>query len=350
MYEDYRVLFVDDEPNILSSLRRGLAEEEYLCHFASSGQEALRILKEEKIAVIVTDMRMPEMNGLELLLEVSSVSPETVKIVLSGYTQLPQILATINQVDIYKFITKPWVLEDVIIMLQKALDYYIMLEEHQNHKKVLEAKNLSYKNILNKINIIIADAKKSREIIEVSGKSILSFSMNYNPAENLIYHKLSSLQESLFELICRSVSCNMKEMHTEQIGSQITNYIHNLHENVTIEQDDEIHDTIEVNLEMLKTSIDALWLVFEEEFSANGFFLKIKNKDFLSFTVLCPHLVPEERDSVITKDSALELKIQLVRAALENSLALCNLKFQIAEIKGTLLSQITVVSTKNPEE
>ena len=68
MYENYRVLFVDDEQNILNSLRRGLADEEFYCHFATSGNQALEIMKQYNIAVIVTDMRMPEMTGLELLI------------------------------------------------------------------------------------------------------------------------------------------------------------------------------------------------------------------------------------------------------------------------------------------
>ena len=112
MYRGYSVLFVDDEVNILNALRRGLIDEEYTCYFAISGQQALRIMEAEKIAVIVTDMRMPGMDGLALLKEVAAKWPLTVKIVLSGFTQLQQILATINQVDIFKFITKPWKLEE----------------------------------------------------------------------------------------------------------------------------------------------------------------------------------------------------------------------------------------------
>lgn len=140
MYENYRVLFVDDEPNILNALRRGLAEEEYYCHFAGSGKEALEIIRKDKISVIVSDMRMPEMNGLELLTRVAELSPMTVKVVLSGYTQLPQILVTINQVDIFKFITKPWELDDFITVIRKCLDYYIIQEQNANYKKTLEAK------------------------------------------------------------------------------------------------------------------------------------------------------------------------------------------------------------------
>jgi DNA-binding NtrC family response regulator len=72
------VLFVDDEVNILNSLRRGLIDVDYKCFFASSGKEALEIMKENLISVIVTDMRMPEMDGLTLLKEVKEKYPMTV--------------------------------------------------------------------------------------------------------------------------------------------------------------------------------------------------------------------------------------------------------------------------------
>ena len=111
-YSEHTVLIVDDEVEILKSLSRGLHAEPYSLVFATSGMQALEaFVRDERISVIITDMRMPGMNGLELLKQVEEISPETIKIVLSGYTQLPQILATINSVNIYKFMTKPWDLE-----------------------------------------------------------------------------------------------------------------------------------------------------------------------------------------------------------------------------------------------
>ncbi|MDA3845774.1 MAG: response regulator [Vallitaleaceae bacterium] len=129
MEKTYSVLFVDDEINVLNSLKRGLFDETYNCIFASSGKEALLLLEKQEIAVIVSDMRMPEMNGLQLLKTVKEKYPDIVCIVLSGYTQLQQILATINQVDIFKFITKPWKLEDEFkVIINQAVAYYQMAE------------------------------------------------------------------------------------------------------------------------------------------------------------------------------------------------------------------------------
>jgi CheY-like chemotaxis protein len=153
MFENYNVLFVDDDENILNSLKRGLIDEEYFCFFANSADEGMKVMEKEDISVVVSDMRMPGKDGLVFLKEVKERFPMTVRIVLSGYTQLQQILATVNQADVFKFITKPWKLESefkgVII---KALEYYKMHKERDEYEIALKKKNESYQNILKKID------------------------------------------------------------------------------------------------------------------------------------------------------------------------------------------------------
>lgn len=144
-----RVLFVDDEPNILSSLRRGLAREKYVKFFALNAEEALYIMQEHEIHVIVSDMRMPGMSGLDLLKLVSEKYPGIVKIVLSGYTQLPQVLATVNQVDIYKFVPKPWNMEEEFIpLIRGAVDFYNMQNEYRQLRTTLEKQNQFYQKLI----------------------------------------------------------------------------------------------------------------------------------------------------------------------------------------------------------
>jgi len=136
------VLFVDDEPNVLSSLQRGVIDEEYKAIFVDSAKKALEIMEQQEISVIVTDMKMPVMNGLELLKLVKEAYPDTVRVVLSGYTQLPQLLATINQGDIYKFIPKPWKLdEEFRPIINEALSHYNTLKTNRQHLAELENNN-----------------------------------------------------------------------------------------------------------------------------------------------------------------------------------------------------------------
>ncbi len=123
--EQRTILFVDDEKKVLMSLKRGLLDEPYRSLFAESGKEALEVLEKEEVHVIVTDMRMPEMSGLELLKIVKEKYPQIVRLVLSGYTQITTLLTAINQGEIFKFITKPWKLEEEFkCVIRQAVEYY----------------------------------------------------------------------------------------------------------------------------------------------------------------------------------------------------------------------------------
>jgi two-component system, NtrC family, response regulator HupR/HoxA len=119
------ILFVDDEEKILKSLERGMLDEPYHTLFATSGKEALEILEREEVHVIVTDMRMPEMSGIDLLRIVKEKYPQIVRLVLSGYTQVGTLLTAINQGEIFRFVTKPWKLEEEFrSVIQDALEHY----------------------------------------------------------------------------------------------------------------------------------------------------------------------------------------------------------------------------------
>ncbi len=148
-YSQYKVLIVDDEVEILKALNRGLRTEPYEKLFLDSAQNAIELFATEEIAVIVTDMRMPGMNGLELLEFINKVSPETVKIVLTGYTQLTQILVTVNKIDIFKFLTKPWDLEaELKVYIREAIEIYHERKNKDSKGKSLELKNELYQKLL----------------------------------------------------------------------------------------------------------------------------------------------------------------------------------------------------------
>lgn len=102
------LLLVDDEPNIVSALKRLLRPDGYQILGAFSGQEGLDILSNHPIDVIVSDQRMPGMLGADFLRAAKSRYPHTIRIMLSGYTELQSVTAAVNEGAIYKFLTKPW--------------------------------------------------------------------------------------------------------------------------------------------------------------------------------------------------------------------------------------------------
>lgn len=114
------LLLVDDEPNVLSALRRHFRQR-YTIHEAESGPAALEILEREEIDAIITDMRMPAMNGAELLRAVSIRWPSTVRILLTGYADLKVTTDAIREGLIDHFLTKPWEPEEITDCVDRAL-------------------------------------------------------------------------------------------------------------------------------------------------------------------------------------------------------------------------------------
>jgi len=114
------LLLVDDERNILHALTRALRREGYRIFTATNAEEALEILGREDVQVIVSDQRMPGISGTELLSRVKELHPDTMRLVLSGYTDLAAVTQAINQGAIYKFLTKPWEDEELRMQIRDA--------------------------------------------------------------------------------------------------------------------------------------------------------------------------------------------------------------------------------------
>jgi len=126
------VLFVDDEEKVLTSLERALHDEPYNTLFACSGKEALEILQWQEVNVIVTDMRMPEVSGLELLRTVKKNFPHVIRMVLSGYADIDTLLAAINEGEIFRFIAKPWKSnEELRTIIRQAIEFYELHGERE---------------------------------------------------------------------------------------------------------------------------------------------------------------------------------------------------------------------------
>ena len=123
-YEGRNLLILDDEPNILRSIKRLLRRDGYRIHLAETAEAALRVLAMHEIQVVLSDQRMPEMNGTEFLSRVKDMYPETIRIVLSGYTDIDSVTDAINRGSIYKFLTKPWDDEQLREQIRQAFLHY----------------------------------------------------------------------------------------------------------------------------------------------------------------------------------------------------------------------------------
>ncbi|MCP4259467.1 MAG: response regulator [Planctomycetes bacterium] len=138
MAEERTVLFVDDEEQVLRSLEMGLLDEPYHKLFAKSGKEALEILQKEQVHIIVTDIRMPGMDGIELLKIVREKYPNIVKIVFTGFMDTSALYTEFNEGEIFKILPKPWNLENLLQeTILKAIEHYNL----QSERDVVMQKN-----------------------------------------------------------------------------------------------------------------------------------------------------------------------------------------------------------------
>lgn len=123
------VLFVDDEEYILSALKRVCAEDEDIQALtASSAAEALQILKDNEIAVLVTDHRMPTTTGTDLLKQARTISRHTVKILMTGYADLPTAIEAINSCEVFRFIVKPWDNDALLATVHEGINRFRLMQ------------------------------------------------------------------------------------------------------------------------------------------------------------------------------------------------------------------------------
>lgn len=142
MNESVKILCVDDEPNVLKALKRLFMDEEYEILSAASGEEGLALLAEQwDIQVVISDYRMPGMNGVDFLKAVHDGWPETIRIVLSGYADTASVVAAINDGQIYKFIGKPWKDDELKATINKAIEYYGLERKNQELTRQLQLSN-----------------------------------------------------------------------------------------------------------------------------------------------------------------------------------------------------------------
>ncbi len=119
---EFTVLFVDDESSTLNALCRFLRREPYRILLAESGDKALEIMAQESVKILVTDLRMPGMGGLELLNHVALLYPPTIRIVISATTDHEEIQNILEMGQVFKFITKPLVPNELKLILREAID------------------------------------------------------------------------------------------------------------------------------------------------------------------------------------------------------------------------------------
>ena len=140
MKKRYALLLVDDEVANLQKLHRTFVDT-YDVHQAQSGAEALEILRSQPVDAIITDQKMPNMTGIEFLEASQKEYPNLVRIVLTGYTEVDDLIAAINAGKVHKYITKPWEPDALRTVVQEALEKMELIRENERLATELKIAN-----------------------------------------------------------------------------------------------------------------------------------------------------------------------------------------------------------------
>ena len=139
MSDKINVLYVDDEADNLTSFKATFRRN-FNITTAESAEEAMKILERESIHVILSDQRMPKMTGIEFFESIQNIFPYPIRILMTGYTDINAVIDAINRGQVYKYLTKPWIEEDVKIFVEKACEVYKLRKENMDlTNKLLDA-------------------------------------------------------------------------------------------------------------------------------------------------------------------------------------------------------------------
>jgi len=160
--DTYKLLFVDDEKNVLKSLRRAFIDTDYEIITAESGSQGLQLIRAHNVALVLSDYRMPEMNGVEFLKKAKEIAPLATRMILTGYADMEVILSAVNKGHVFKFILKPWENENLKLEIRKALEYHEMKKQQDELVKTIEEQNRQLKELNENLEQKVDE--KTREI------------------------------------------------------------------------------------------------------------------------------------------------------------------------------------------
>lgn len=160
------VLFVDDEPNILSSLRRLCRREPFRVAVAGSGPEALALLAQTPAQVILSDYRMPGMTGVEFLARAKEIVPDSIRIILSGFADTQAVVEAINKGEVYRYLAKPWDDRELLATIQHGLEHHDLRRQNEALQECTQRQNLELQRMNERLERLVAERTTSLTIAQ----------------------------------------------------------------------------------------------------------------------------------------------------------------------------------------
>ncbi|MBK8858608.1 MAG: response regulator [Opitutaceae bacterium] len=166
------ILIVDDEPVVLGALKETLEREKYHVVTCSSPLKALALLQERHFAVIISDQRMPEMLGLDFLVESRRLHPQTSRILITAVLSLPTIADAINRGEIFRFVAKPWLREELLATVRNALQRHELITRNEELQARTQALNAQLITANGELEQKVSDLELERTRIDAANREL----------------------------------------------------------------------------------------------------------------------------------------------------------------------------------
>jgi response regulator RpfG family c-di-GMP phosphodiesterase len=166
---DHVILLVDDEPSILHALQRVFRKEKFSLLLATSGEQALRLISESErpVSLIISDQRMPVMNGAEFFEKAKALAPDAVRFLLTGYSDVKDVISAVNKGEIHRYLMKPWDDEALLVEVRQALEAYELQVENRLLADMVRQKNVELTTLMQEL-----EHKVSERTYQLQEKSI----------------------------------------------------------------------------------------------------------------------------------------------------------------------------------
>lgn len=227
--KQFTLLFVDDEENVLFALKRIFMEENYSILTATSAANALEILEAQPVQLVISDHRMPDMTGAEMLKRIKETWPDIIRIMLTGYADVNSIMGAVKDGAVYKFITKPWNDEDLRLTVSLALQQYVLIQENRQLKEVAkhqQATITKYAGLFDESRGMLADILIKEGV--VSKELVHSARKQREPAEFLgdTFVRLGLLSENaLVRVLQKNLGIDFIDLREAEINNAVVSII-----------------------------------------------------------------------------------------------------------------------------
>ena len=228
-HRNHTILCVDDEANILNALRRLLRREPYRLLTCTSGADALALLAQNEVHIVISDQRMPKMSGTEFLRQVKDLHPHIIRIILTGYTDVDTIKQSINEGHIYKFFLKPWNDQHLTLEIRQALEQYELIEANKRLHDKAVLQNEELKQINENLEKIVAERTQSLE------RQNQVLQLSHAILEDLPIPIVGISSESIIVLANKAAQEYFSECQAFQVGELVGDLFDDLDEDQLLE-------------------------------------------------------------------------------------------------------------------